>query len=557
MDKRASYYSGLSDEPLIGLTTGEVLDKTVANHPSDEALVSIQQGLRYTYKEFNDVCTQVAKGLMALGIESGDNIAIWATNRAEWMITQFAAAKIGAALVAINSAYRVYELEHALNLSESKILLVIDRYKTSDYISMFYKVCPEAKDAGEKEIKSGRLPFLKRVVVMGEKSYPGMLSWKELTEQGKGVSDTQLIHRQDSLDFDDPAYLLFTSGTTGPPKAVVLTHHSIINNCCLTARRIGFRPKDRVCLCLPLFHVFGIWSCLASVANDATVVLPDEYFDAQATLGTIEKEKCSLLFGVPTMFTAELEHADFDKFDLSSLRGGLMGGSPCPPETVRKAMDLMHMRDILIGFGLTEVAGALLTTLSDDTLEHRLTTVGTPLPRVEAKIINPETKAIVPSGEQGELCCRGFLVMKEYYKNAEATAAQIDKDGWLRTGDLATMDEDGYVRITGRLKDMIIRGGENIYPFEIESFLLTNSKISAVQVIGVPDSKFGEELCAWTKLNDGVSATEDEMQEFCKGKIAHYKIPRYFKFVKEFPMTASGKIRKAEMRRISIEELSL
>ena len=557
MGKGLSYCFGASDEPLIGLTIGEVLDETVANHPNDEALVSVHQGLRYTYKEFSQVCAQVAKGLIRLGVERGDNIAIWATNQAEWVITQFAAAKIGAAVVAINPAFRVYELEHALNLSESKVLLLVPRYKTSDYISMFYQVCPEAKDAGKREISSKRLPFLKHAVLMAEKSYPGLLSWKELIEKGRGISDSQVSQRQNSSDFDDPAYLLFTSGTTGSPKAVVLSHYSIVNNCCLTAKRIGFRSKDRVCLCLPLFHVFGVWTCIACVANDTTVVLPADYFDAQATLSIIEREKCTLLFGVPTMFVAELDHPDFKKFDLSSLRGGLMGGAPCPPDTVKKTMNLMNMRDILIGFGLTEVAGAFLTTLTDDTPEHRVATVGIPLPHVEAKIINPETKAIVPKGEQGELCGRGFLIMKEYYKNPEATATQIDKDRWLHTGDLATMDANGYVTITGRLKDMIIRGGENIYPFEIENFLLGNPKISAVQVIGLPDVKFGEELCAWIKLRDGVSATEDEIQGFCQGKIAHYKIPRYVKFVNEFPMTASGKIRKEEMKRISTEELSL
>jgi len=556
MGKGASYCSGLSDEPLIGLTLGEVLDKTAANHPNDEVLISVQQGLRYTYKEFSNICTQVAKGLIRLGIERGDNIAIWATNRAEWMITQFAAATIGAALVPINPAYRVNELEYALNLSESKALLLIDRYKTSDYISMFYQVCPEAKDTGEGEIKSGRLPFLKHAVLTVEKNYPGMLSWRELIEKGKGVSDAQLIQRQDSLDFDDPAYVIFTSGTTGSPKAVVLSHHTMVNNARAGARRMGFRPQGRLCLCLPMYHALGLWACVLCIASSATVVLPAEYFDAQATLSAIEKEKCTMLFGVPTMFTAELEHPDFDKFDLSSLRGGLIGGAPCPPETVRKTMDLMHMRDILIFMGLTE-AMACTTTTTDDVLEHRLTIVGTPLPHLEIKIINPETKAIVPRGEQGELCCRGYTVMKEYYKDAEATAAQIDRDRWLHTGDLATMDEDGYVRITGRLKDMVIRGGVNIYPVEIENFLLSNPKISMAQVIGVPDAKFGEELCAWIKLKDGVSATEDEMREFCKGKIAHYKIPRYFRFVNEFPMTASGKIRKVEMRRISMEELSL
>ena len=557
MSKKASYCSGYADEPLIGLTVGEVLDDAVANYPDDELLVSVHQGLRYTYREFNQVCTQVAKGLVGLGIETGDNIAIWATNRAEWMITQFAVAKIGATLVTINPAYRAYELEYALNLSESTVLILIDQYKTSDYINMFYEVCPEAKDAKEREIRSEKLPFLKSAVVMGEKGYPGMLSWGELVEMGKSVSDSQLIQRQNSLDIDDPAYLLFTSGTTGSPKAVVLTHHNIVNNSRFAARRMGFRARDRVCICLPLFHIFGVATCLECVANGATAVLSSEYFDAHVALDTIDKEKCTILSGVPTMFTAELDCPDFDRFDLSSLRGGLMGGAPCHPDMVRKVMNLMHTRDILIGYGLTEVAGGLTITQRDDTLEHRLETVGTPFPYLEVKIISPETKAIVPRGEQGEICCRGFTVMKEYYKNAEATAAQIDRDGWLHTGDLATMDEDGYVRLTGRLKDMIIRGGENIYPVEIESFLLTNPKISEAQIIGVPDAVLGEELYAWIKLKHGESATEDELKEFCKGKIAHYKIPRYFRFVDEFPMTASGKILKAEMRRVTTEELIL
>ncbi len=555
---KLSYACGGSDKPLIGMAIGDYLDKTAAEHPENEALVSVHQGLRYTYAGFNRVCSQTAKGLMALGIKRDDHVAIWSTNRAEWTITQFATARIGAVLVTINPAYRTHELEYALKQSESGTLLLIDSFKSSDYVSMFYQVCPEAKEAAPGELKSEKLPDLKNVIFIGKERRPGMFTWDEVLEMGDSIPDEELAERQASLNFDDPINIQYTSGTTGFPKGVVLTHHNILNNGYFIGENIRITEKDRLCIPVPFYHCFGmVVSNLACITHGSTMVIPAEYFDPLSTLTAVEKERCTALHGVPTMFAAEIGHPDFPKFDLSSLRTGIMAGAPCPIELMKKVNDLMHMGEVCIACGQTELSPVDTITRPDDSMEHRTETVGRPMPHVEVKIIDPETGKIVPVGVQGEICARGYLVMKEYYKNPEATAKQIDANGWNHTEDLGTLDEDGYCKITGRIKDMVIRGGENVYPREIEEFLYTNSKISECQVIGVPDVKYGEELCAWVRLRDGESAAEDEIKEFCRGKIAHYKIPRYIKFTDEFPMTVTGKIRKVEMRETSIKELGL
>jgi len=556
LESKLSYYSCPSNEHLTAATVGQILGESVARYPDYEALVSIHQNVRLTYTEFNDICHRAATGLMSIGIEKGDNVAIWSHSQAESMITQFATAMIGAVLVTINPDYKAYELEYALRISESKVLLFSDRYKTTDYLSIFLEVCPEAGKATNKKIESKKLPFLKHAVLLGDNDHPDILAWSELLAMGDSIAETSLEARKQTLSMDDPLNMLFTSGTTDYPKAVVITHHNLVNNCLLSNTRLRFYPKDRFCMCLPLFHVFGIWNCLACIMFGATVVFPAERFNTEATLSAVMSEKCTILSGVPTMFTTELAHPDFNKYNLSTLRGGLMAGAPCPLDTVKKVMEKMHLPDLLIGFGLTEVAGSCTSTTLDSDIESRLNTVGIPLPYTEVKIIDPETKAIVPIGEKGELCCRGPFVMKEYYKNPEATNAQIDRVRWFHTGDMATIDANGYIQIVGRLKDMIIRGGENIYPGEIENFLLTHPKINIAQIVGVPDEKYGEELCAWIKPVDIESITEEEVRDFCDDKIARYKIPRYIKFVNKFPMTASGKIKKAEIKRIVNQEIA-
>jgi fatty-acyl-CoA synthase len=555
--KRPSYYHAAAAEPLVEATLGQILRRSALRTPTREALISVQQGIRWNFADLDRQVDMAAKSLLAMGIERGDNVAAWSTGRAEWVILQFACARIGAVLVTLNPAYRTAELEFALKLSEARALFLIERFKTSDYLAIFREVCPEVAKAEGKVITSTNLFFLNRAVFLGERDLPGMLSWPAFMDMGKTVTDAALHAAETPVSFDDPAVLMFTSGTTGSPKGVILTQHAVVNNAYISARLMDYRPGDRSCLCQPLFHIFGYWCSLMAVGQGGTVILPAEYFDAAATLKAVEAEKCTHLFGVPTMFAAELDNADLTKYDLSSLSGGLMAGAPCPPETLRAVMGKMHLPDMLVALGLTESAGSCTSTRITDTTEQRLNSVGLPLPQVEAKVIDPQTGETVPRGQTGELCLRGFLVMKEYYKNPEATAAQIDGNRWLHTGDLVSMDADGHLRMTGRLKDMVIRGGENIYPVEIENFLLTHPAVSQVAIVGVPDPRLGEELCAWIKLKDGATATADELRTFCQGRISHYKIPRYWKFVADYPLTASGKIRKVDMRASSAREFGL
>ncbi len=553
-----SYAFEGSNTKLIAKTIGDLFEEMSQQVPNNDCVVSVHQGIRMTYKEFNKEVDRVAKGLMALGVNKGDRVGIWSTNNIEWVMVQFATAKMGAVLVNINPAYRTHELEYAMKQSELSTLILIDNFKTSDYIKMVYEVEPSIRDSRPGQINSEKLPFLKNVVCINNTEHAGMYKWNDMLSMASKIDDSDLKNVQKSLEFDDAINIQYTSGTTGFPKGVTLSHFNILNNGFFIGERMDFTEKDRLCIPVPFYHCFGmVLANLACVTHGATMVLPGEAFEPEAVLKTVEQEKCTALHGVPTMFIAELEDPSFNDYDLTSLRTGIMAGSPCPVEVMKRVNHEMHMNEITIAYGLTEASPVITQTSTHDTLEHRTATVGQVLPFVEAKIVDPETGKIVPTGVQGELCTRGYHVMKYYYNNPEATKEAIDENGWLHTGDLATMDEDGYFKITGRMKDMIIRGGENIYPREIEEFLYTHPKISDVQVIGVPDRKYGEEICAWVKLKEGETATEEEIKEFCRGKIAHFKIPRYIKFTDSFPMTVTGKIRKVEMREISTKELGL
>ena len=553
-----SYTCGQSDVPLLGMTIGEMVDAIAAKYPDTEALVSVHQNIRWTYREFKEQVDRVAKGLMALGVEKGDRVGIWAMNHAEWVLLQFAIPKTGGVMVNINPSYRTYELEYALKQSEVSTLILQGRFKTSDYVGMFYETCPEAYEQKPGRISSEKFPFLKNVVFMGDIPYNGMFTWNEMMEKAEDITPDELIDRGESLSFDDAINIQYTSGTTGFPKGVVLTHHSVLNNGFIIGSGMGFSEKDRLCIPVPFYHCFGmVLSNLACVTHGTTMVLPCPTFDAEEVLKTVEKERCTALHGVPTMFIAELTHPNFSKYNYSTLRTGIMAGSPCPIEVMKQVNAKMNMRDIVIVYGQTETSPGVTMTTTKDPLERRVTTIGRAFPHTELKIIDPKTGKIVPAGEVGEICARGYCVMKCYYNNPSATHATLDANHWNHTGDLGTMDEEGYFRMVGRLKDMVIRGGENIYPREIEEFLHHHEKIADVYVVGVPDIKYGEELCAWVKTKPGQALTVDEIKEFCTGKIAHFKIPRYILFVNDFPMSVTGKIQKFKMREESIKKLGL
>lgn len=553
-----SYASGLSDVPLIGETIGEMLERIAREYPDNEALVSIDQGIRWKYSEFLEKVDELALALMSLDVKKGDRVAIWAMNYAEWVLVQFATAKCGAIMVNINPAYRSFELEYALRQSEIHTLILQGRFKDSDYVGMFYEACPDAIEAQPGRVSSEKFPFLRNVVFMGDISYNGMYTWDEFIAKGHSLDKEELKEREKMLSFDDPVNIQYTSGTTGYPKGVVLTHHSVLNNGYTIGSGMGFTSKDRLCIPVPFYHCFGmVLSNMACVTHGSTMIIPSPAFNAEAVLKTINDEKCTAVHGVPTMFIAELKHPNFHKYKYDTLRTGIMAGSPCPIEYMKEVNEKMHMKDIVIVYGQTETSPGVTMTTTNDTLERRVTTVGRTFPHVELKIIDPNTQKIVERGETGEICARGYVVMKCYYNNPSATRQTIDANGWNHTGDLGIMDEEGYVKIVGRLKEMVIRGGENIYPREIEEFFHTNRKIEDAYVIGVPDEKYGEELMVWVKLRDKETMTEEELREFCNGKIARYKIPRYIKFVDSFPMTVAGKIRKGEMRDISIAELGL
>jgi fatty-acyl-CoA synthase len=553
-----SYVSGTSDTPLLGVTIGDAFDQTVARFPEREALVARQQGLRYTWAQLREQVDRCARGLMALGIQKGDRVGIWAPNRAEWTITQFATSKIGAILVNINPAYRLHELEYALNQSGCTALVMAPNFRTADYTGMLLTLCPELYYSHEGQLDSHKLPQLRHIVRLGSELAPGMWTWSNLMTSADAVSPEALAERQADQEFDDPINIQYTSGTTGNPKGATLSHHNILNNGYFVAELQGFTENDRLCIPVPLYHCFGmVMGNLGCMTHGAAMIYPAEAFDPKEVLETVQAERCTSLYGVPTMFIGELAHPDFDKYDLNSLRTGVMAGSPCPIEVMKQVIEKMHMGDVEICYGMTETSPVSFQTRLNDPLEKRVGSVGLIHPHVEVKIADAASGKIVPRGGTGELLTRGYSVMLGYWANDEATRNAIDNARWMHTGDLATMDDEGYVNIVGRIKDMVIRGGENIYPREIEEYLYTHPKISDVQVIGLPDSKYGEELMAWVKLKDGQTATGEELQEFCRGQIASFKIPKYWKFVDAFPMTVTGKIQKYLMRQQSIEELGL
>lgn len=533
---------------ILEITIGKLLEEKAKLHPDHEAVVYADRNLRLTYSEFDDYCRKAAKGLIKLGLEKGEHIAAWSTNTPEWLTTQFATGKMGAVLVTVNTNYRTSELEYLLRQSDSTTIILMDQWKDSSYIEMLYEIAPELKTTEPGKLQSSRLPFLKNVIVLGEKKYPGTYSWDDLMFLGEEISELELDERMASLEPEDVINMQYTSGTTGFPKGVMLTHLNIVNNGFNIANCMKLTKEDRLCIPVPFFHCFGcVLGTMACVSVGATMV-PVQEFSPKKVLKTVQDEKCTGLHGVPTMFIAELNDPDFDKYDLSSLRTGIMAGSNCPIEVMKAVIEKMGASEITIAYGQTEASPVITQTRTDDPIELRVESVGKALPNVEVKIVEPGSNREVPRGVQGELCTRGYHVMKGYYKNEDATREALDRDGWLHTGDLAVMDEDGYCKVTGRLKDMIIRGGENIYPREIEEFLYTHSKVLDVQVVGVPDAVYGEEVMAWIIPKESESITEEEIRAYCHGKISKHKIPRYIEFTTAYPMTASGKIQKFLLR---------
>ena len=540
-----SYVHGSARAPLLGQTIGESLNRAAARFAERDALISCHQNIRLTYGALLHQVNRAARALLRLGIERGDRVGIWSPNTAQWLITQFAAAKAGAILVNINPSYRLRELEYALNQSGVKVLISARGFRNANYIEMLDALMP-------------KLTSLRHVIYLGSDANPRAMAWTDFIAAGEAIDPSALDARERVLQFDDPINIQYTSGTTGSPKGATLSHHNILNNGFFVGEVLKYTEADRICVPVPFYHCFGcVMGNLAAVSHGAAIVVPSESFDAEATLRAIETHRCTSIYGVPTMFIAQLEHASFGRFRLDSLRTGIMAGAPCPIEVMKQVMDRMHVPEITICYGMTETSPVSFQSAVDDPIEARVSTVGRIHPHVECKIVDPETGATVPHGTPGELCTRGYSVMLGYWDNAEATHASIDAARWMHTGDLAVMRDDGYVNISGRIKDMIIRGGENVYPREIEEFLYAHPKIAEVQVIGVPDVKYGEEVCAWVRVREGQQATEDELREYCRGQIASYKIPRYIRFSSEFPTTVTGKIQKFRMREISVEELGL
>jgi fatty-acyl-CoA synthase len=553
-----SYASGTSDVPLLGITIGEALARTVASHGANEALVVRHQKVRWTYDELAARVDQLARALLALGVAKGERVGIWSTNRAEWALTQFATARIGAILVNINPSYRAAELEYALNQSGCRYLILADRFKTTDYHAILSSLAPELARCKPGALAAAKLPELKAVITLAREAPAGMMRFTDLVELASSVSSDDVRAREATLAFDEPINIQYTSGTTGFPKGATLSHHNILNNGYFVARLMNFTSRDRLVIPVPLYHCFGmVMGNLGCISHGATMIYPAEAFDADAVLATIAEERATALFGVPTMFIACLSSPAFGKTDFSSLRTGIMAGAPCPVEVMRKVKTSMHMPDVEIAYGMTETSPVSMQTRIGTPLDKQVSTVGSVHPHVEIKIVDPETGLVVPRGALGEFCTRGYSVMLGYWNNEEATRSSIDAARWMHTGDLAVMDAEGYVNIAGRIKDMVIRGGENVYPREIEEFLYRHPSIKEVSVIGVPDPKFGEELMAWVQVKEGAQLTEEQVKDFCRGQIAHYKVPRYVKFVNEFPMTVTGKIQKFRMRDVSVAELGL
>ncbi|HKM15122.1 MAG TPA: AMP-binding protein [Marinospirillum sp.] len=558
MSKTLSYVSGISDRPLLGMTIGDLFDQTVASFPNNDALISRHQNLRYTYIQLQQEVNRCARGLLKMGVTKGERVGIWSPNNAQWCITQLATAKIGAILVNINPSYRTHELAYALKHSGTNTLILEGKFKHSHYANMICELVPELNTSIPNKLNSEKLPDLKRVICLNDDlAAEGMYTWSDLMAMYDQVTEAELNAIQATLQFDDPINIQYTSGTTGAPKGATLSHHNILNNGYFVAEGMDLTDQDRVVIPVPLYHCFGmVMGNLGCITHGATMIYPSDGFDPEITLQTVEEEKATALYGVPTMFIAELEHPNFANYDLRYLRTGIMAGSNCPIEVMKKVIEKMNMKDVTICYGMTETSPVSFQTRMDAPIEKRVSTVGTIHPHLEVKLVNPESGEVVERGEKGELCTRGYSVMLSYWNNEQATKESI-VNGWMHTGDLAQMDDEGYVAITGRIKDLIIRGGENIYPRELEEFFYTHPAISDVQVIGIPDQKYGEEVMAWIKVHEGKTLNEEELKAFCAGKIAHYKVPRYFKFTQEFPMTVTGKIQKFKMRDLSIEELGI
>ncbi len=556
-----SYHHRGGELPLLGATIPEHFASVVACFPEREAVVSIHQGKRLTYRTLSAEVDKVARGLLGLGFARGDRIGVWSTDNLEWVLLQMATARIGAVLVNINPAYRPRELAYALQRSEVQAVFTIPAFRDSDYVAMLSETLPDM-DTVTGEHQCDAAPFLRRLVLWDPaaadttQAAPGFLSWPDFLEAGRTMAQVKLDEATASLDRDDPINIQYTSGTTGFPKAVVLTHHNILNNAYFSAQAMHFTERDRLCVPVPFYHCFGmVLANLLCFSVGACVVIPAEHFDPLATLQGLHDEKCTALHGVPTMFIAQLEHPDFGRFDLANLRTGIMAGAPCPEALMKRVMDEMHCREILIGYGETEASPLTHLTTPEDTVERRTTTVGRNLPHQEVKIIDTETGATVRLGEGGEICFRGHHIMRGYYGDPENTAETIDTAGWLHSGDLGVMDADGYVKITGRRKEMIIRGGENIYPREIEDLLIEHPKVAQVAVFGVPDAFYGEAVMAWVQPHAGEAATEQEIREFCESQLAHFKVPKYVWFVDDFPMTVTGKLQKFRMREMATDRL--
>jgi len=550
-----SYANGSGDSPLLGVTVGQLLDEAASRWPDQDALIVIDQGVRWEWRELRERARTFAAGLLALGLEPGDRVGMLATNRAEWVITQFATAYAGLVLVNINPAYRTPELEYALKKVGCRALITESAFKTSDYLAMMNELAPELAQAEPGELHAARLPDLRIVIRLGDERTSGTFNFGNVVALPRESDYGKLDAIGADLDFDAPINIQFTSGTTGSPKAATLTHHNIVNNATMSSHIMNFTEADRLCMPVPMYHCFGmVLGTLLCTTTGAAIVLPSASFEASACLRAIDAERCTAVHSVPTMFIAMLDDPDFAKYDTTSLRTGIMAGAPCPIELMHRVIDDMHMSEITIGYGMTETGPLATQTLPDDPIELRVGTVGRPLPHTEIKVVDGKGR-IVPRGEPGELCTRGYSVMRGYWGDPERTGETIDEANWIRTGDTATMDDNGYLRIVGRSKDMLIRGGENIYPREIEEFLYTHPKVEQAEVVGVPDPKFGEEVAAWIKLHEGLSASEEEIREFCKGKLAHFKIPRHICFVDEFPMTVTGKVQKYVIRERMTEEL--
>ncbi len=542
---------------LLEITIGEMLEDKARLYPDQDALVSPYLNVRYSYKQFDEITDRVARGLMAMGIQKGEHVSIWATNYPEWVITQFATAKMGAVLVTVNTNYKQFELEYLLRQSDTTTLIMMGAFKDSNYVEHITGLCPELLESEPGKLNSKKLPCLKNVVFLDDDVPKGMFAWQDILDMAQNVSKEELQARKGELSIHDVINMQYTSGTTGFPKGVMLTHHNLTNNGNSIADCMRFTHIDRLLIVVPLFHCFGcVLAVMASVSKGATMVLVD-HFNPVKVMNAIQIEKCTAVHGVPTMFVAMLEHEDFKTYDFSTLRTGIMAGSPCPIEFMKRAYNDMNMREIVISYGQTEASPVVTMTTTDDPIEVRVATVGKTMPHMEVKIIDIETGEDAPCNTQGEIVTRGYQIMKGYYKMPEATAQAVDEEGWLHTGDLGTQDENGYFKITGRLKDMIIRGGENVYPREIEEFMYTHPAIKDVQVVGVPDKRYGEEVLACVVLKDSAKATKEELIEFVKQGLSRFKAPRYVEFLDDFPMTASGKIQKYKLREWGIEVLNL